>query len=94
MLSLGLKIYRAGGADRTGIGALAFYMGTKEREFKTMADSRDLKEQVQRLGERYILNRPKAGLAIGILQKGKQLRGWVWTRERRQYQSTRRTNGF
>lgn len=63
-------------------GALLFFIGTKEREFAQMTDTKDLKRQIDQRAERYLQKRPQAALVVGVLQNGQRyIRGYGRTNE-------------
>ena len=51
------------------VAALAFYVGTRERSFTSMEDTKDLKARVDDWAARYVQKRHKGALVIGVLQK-------------------------
>jgi serine-type D-Ala-D-Ala carboxypeptidase/endopeptidase len=52
--------------------ALLFYVGTKQREFKSMPDTSDLKARIDQLAAPYINKRKQGALVVGVLQKDRR----------------------
>ena len=53
-----------------GFLALLGYVWYRQHSYKTMADSHDLKQRIQKLGTEYAAKRADAALVIGVLQWG------------------------
>jgi len=53
-----------------GFLALLGYVLYRQHAYKTMVDSHDLKQRIQKLGVEYVAKRPNAALVIGVFQRG------------------------
>ena len=53
-----------------GFLALLGFVLYRQHAYKTMVDSHDLKQRIQKLGAEYVAKRTNAALVIGVLQRG------------------------
>lgn len=53
-----------------GFIALLGFVLYRQHAYKTMVDSHDLKQRIQKLGAQYVAKRPNAALVVGIYQRG------------------------
>jgi CubicO group peptidase (beta-lactamase class C family) len=53
-----------------GFIALLGYVLYRQHAYKTMVDSHDLKQRIEKLGAEYLAKRPNAAVVVGVYQRG------------------------